>query len=103
MTIRQIRMLSPLLLAKSFAVYCSGQKLVLSRTRLVGLGQALCMTASPERASHAGCDPLLPQDGKTDVRTVQVFQTGFEADTEFEFFRHPAAGGSSAQRGEVLT
>ena len=43
------------------------------------------------------------------MRTVQVFQTGFEADTEFEFFRHPAAGGSSApiggeaQRGEVLT
>ena len=27
-----------------------GQKLVLSRTRLVGLGQALCMTASPEPA-----------------------------------------------------
>ena len=27
-------MRSPLLLAKSFAVYCSGQKLVLSRTRL---------------------------------------------------------------------
>ena len=36
--------------SKSFAVYCSGQKLVLSCTRLVGLGQALCMTASPEPA-----------------------------------------------------
>ena len=91
--------------SKSFAVYCSGQKLVLSRTRLVGLGQALCMTASPEPAVQ---DVIPIASGRQNGRAHAGLPNWFwgrhrDIEEAFEFFRHPAAGGSSAQRGEVLT
>ena len=86
-------------------VICSGQKLVLSRTRLVGLGQALCMTASPEPAMQ---DVIPIASGRQNGRAHAGLPNWFwgrhrDIEEAFEFFRHPAAGGSSAQRGEVLT
>ena len=110
MTIRQIRMQSPLLLAKQ--VICS----LLQRpktgfephqtareTRWTWTGT---LHDCKPRASHAGCDPYcLGTAKRTCARRPSKLVLRQTPGTEeaFEFFRHPAAGGSSAQRGEVLT
>ena len=106
MTIRQIRMQSPLLLAKQ-VIYSLLQRPKTGfephQTRWAWTGT---LHDCKPRASRAGCDPYcLGTAKRTCARRPSKLVLRQTPGTEeaFEFFRHPAAGGSTAQRGEVLT